>query len=217
MDIEQTYQLLQLILNSVVMVAACVVLLSGLLRRHGALSEQLRQTQRAYEYLDRLRRRNFFQGSSSEDSDYPIGEVASDRAATVYQQLSFLKRQLHQLRQRYRSTHYSVLAIHYALLFLVGSTLLIMLRTVIAVNSLIPLALVLFIAGVSIQLLAVSLTLYDLHAAHRSLWVELRQLLVGDAESVRLFRRRSRRASTRSNGRAARKTEELRSPKAKVS
>jgi hypothetical protein len=178
MDIEQTHQLLQLILNGVVMVVACVFLLAGLLRRHSAVSDRLQQTQEVYEYVDWLRQLDGFRD-----------EI---RAARTQQRLDLLKRQLEHLRQQCRSTHHSVIAIHYALLLLLSSTLLIALRTLVAMNSLIVVALVLFVAGIGVQLLAVGLTLNDLHTAHRSLWEMLRQVLVWDEQRHDRRRHRSR-------------------------
>jgi hypothetical protein len=153
MSIEQTNQLIQLILNSVVMVASCTFLLGGLLRRHNGVGDRLQQIQ--HQYFDAL--------SSGEES----------RTG----QMTHLKKQLHRLRHRHRFTHYSVLAVHYALLFLTGSTFLMALRTVFETDILIRVALALFVVGVAILLLAIGLTLHDLQFSDRSFWQEMRLVL----------------------------------------
>jgi hypothetical protein len=150
MSIEQTDQLIQLILNSVVMVAACTFLLGGLLRRHNGIGDRLQQIQ--HQYFDAL----------------------SSGAESRTGQMTHLKKQLHRLRHRYRFTHYSVLSVHYALLFLTGSTLLMALRTVLETDMLIRVALALFVVGVAVLLLAIGLTLHDLQFSDRSLWREMR-------------------------------------------
>jgi hypothetical protein len=150
MSIEQTDQLIQLILNSVVMVVACTFLLGGLLRRHNGVGDRLQQIQ--HQYFDAL------------------GSGVESRTG----QMTHLKKQLHRLRHRYRCTHYSVLSVHYALLFLTGSTFLMALRTVFETDMLIKVALALFIFGVAVLLLAIGLTLHDLQFSDRSLWREMR-------------------------------------------
>jgi len=150
MSIEQTDQLIQLILNSVVMVAACTFLLGGLLRRHNSVGDRLQQIQ--HQYL----------------------EVMSSHEESRNEQVTHLKKQLHRLRHRHRFTHYSILAVHYALLFLTGSTFLMALRTVFETDLLIRVALALFVVGIAVLLLAIGLTLHDLQSSDRSFWRDLR-------------------------------------------
>lgn len=153
MSIEQTNQLLQLILNCLLLVTACVIVLSGMLLRHTAMTHRLHACQR--EYFECL-----------------------EGAGTVKQaRLVQLKIQLRQLRHHYRMTHLSVVMAHYALLFCVASALGVAFRTLIDANWLIHLALVLFVIGISILLLSVGLTLLDLCQANHSLWQELHWIL----------------------------------------
>lgn len=150
MSVEQTDQLIQLILNSVVMVAACTFLLGGLLRRHHSVGDRLQQIQ--HQYL----------------------EVMSSYEESRNRQVTYLKKQLCRLRHRHRFTHYSILAVHYALLFLTGSTFLMALRTVFETNLLIRVALALFVVGIAVLLLAIGLTLHDLQFSDRCFWRDLR-------------------------------------------
>jgi Protein of unknown function (DUF2721) len=191
MNIEQTNQLIQLILNSVVMVAACIFLLGGLLRRQAAMGDRLQHLHQ--EYLNVL-------GQSKTPSS---------------PRLTLLKRQLYQLRRHHRATYYSVLAVHYALLFLVGSTFFIALRTVLGANELITTALVLFIIGVGILLLGVGLALGNVYG-DRSLWSELRWLLRWNEGSDLSQPRRTRRTRARKLPQLSPKAATGRSPQTRV-
>jgi protein-S-isoprenylcysteine O-methyltransferase Ste14 len=153
MSLEQTNQLIQLVLNSVLMVAACVVILGGLLVRHTATQRQLRSLTQEYSEL---------MGGSV--------LLRGDRLLQV-------KHQLRQLRQQYQDAYRSILVIHYALLTFVLSGLTVALRTIANADWLITAALVLFIVGLVILLLGLALALADLHAAKRSLWHEIQWVL----------------------------------------
>jgi hypothetical protein len=157
MSIEQTDQLIRLILNSVLLVIACVVVTGGLMIRHTAITNRLHATQRDYHQL--------LMASSMANRD----------------RLHQLSLQIRQLRQHYRATHYSVVAAHYALLFCVGSTLVMACRALINLNQLINIALILFVVGIGVLLISVGLTLLDFYAAHRALWDDVIALLTGRA------------------------------------
>lgn len=153
MSLEQTNQLIQLVLNSVLMVAACVVILAGLLVRHTATHRQLRSLTQEYSKL--------MSGSAL---------LRGDRLLQV-------KHQLRQLRQQYQGAYRSILVIHGALLTFVLSGLTVALRTIASADWLIAAALVLFIVGLVILLLGLTLAVVDLHTAKRSLWDEIRWAL----------------------------------------
>lgn len=142
MNIAQTSQLIQLILNSVVMVVACVLLLNGLLRRQLALGDRLQQLR--HQYLNGIR-----------------------AAGVCTEPLEHLKHQIQQLQRQTQLAQQGVLAVHYALLFLLGSAFAIAFRTLIAADELIRIALVLFVLGTGVLLLSVGLTLCDLHSTDR--------------------------------------------------
>jgi Protein of unknown function (DUF2721) len=149
MTIEQTSQLIQLILNSVLMMLACVGLLSVLLMRHIASVEGLRTLNR--EYLALLTNPVIFK---------------SDR-------LTHLKHLVQLRKRRHRAAHNGIVVIFYALLLFTVSTFGLSLRTLIAWDGLIQLALNLFIAGLAMFLFGVGLAVLDFQRSKRSLWDEL--------------------------------------------
>lgn len=176
MNVEQTTQLIQLILNSVLMMNVCALLLAGLLSRQTSVNDRVQAASREFATsidLSHIPRNN------------PVGSGDN-------RQIS-LKKKLRQLQQRYRAASNSVLAINYALLLFVGSTLMLALRTIVSLSWLIPSALGLFSLGIGILLMGVVFMLYDLHAAEGSLWQEIRELLShgrnsNDSSSIRLHR-----------------------------
>lgn len=153
MSIEQTNQLLQLILNALLLVMACTIALSGMLMRHTSVSHRLRMTQQEY--------RESIAGD-------PIGNQ-------VY--LSQFKTQLRYLRQNYRLTHFGVLIGYYALFFSIASTLALTLRTLLNFDALIHLSFVLFLAGIITLLFSIGLTVFNLHQSHHSLRQEIHWML----------------------------------------
>ncbi|MBW4521982.1 MAG: DUF2721 domain-containing protein [Scytolyngbya sp. HA4215-MV1] len=161
MDVEQTTQLIQLILNSVLMINVCVFLLIGLLPRQTGLNQRLQTIGR--EYAERLH-------------NLPLARSVDASLGREPHQLH-LKKQLRQLQQRYKTAQSGVLLTCSALLFFITSTFLLALRTLVSGLWLIPASLGLFCAGIALLLLSVVVTLIDLHATERSLWQELREWL----------------------------------------
>lgn len=153
MSLEQTSQLIQLVLNSVLMVAACVMILAVLLVRHTATHRQLRSLNQEYSEL--------------------MGNSVLLRGDRLLQ----VKHQLRQLRQQYHDAYRTILVIHCALLTFVLSGLTVALRTIANADRLITAALVLFTVGLVLLLLGLALALADLHASKRSLWDEIRWAL----------------------------------------
>lgn len=154
MSVEQTTQLIQLILNSVLMVVACAFILAGLLLRRSALEQRLQTT--SLEYYQVLHLAYGSQG---------------DR-------LLLLKKQLRHLQQQVKLSQNSTIAIHYAFMVFVASTFALSLRTVWDATWLITTALTLFVIGVGILLLSVTLLLLDLHKSDRPFWQEVRGMLI---------------------------------------
>jgi hypothetical protein len=169
MSIEQTDQLIRLILNSLLLVVACVAVVNGLLMRQAAFTHRLRTTQQ--EYLELLN------GTKPFNAD----------------RLMQLKVQLRQLRQHYRIAHTSLLTSHYALLLCMASTVIIAFRMLFSANWLIDMALILFVFGTVVLLCGVALTLLDVYATNRSLTEELHWLLsLGTVEVSSVSKSRSR-------------------------
>ncbi len=163
MSVEQTTQLIQLILNSVLMTVACALLFNRINLRQVAIEERLQVLNR--QCLDLLESSNDSRGEG----------VGGDRPLTS--RLLQARKQLRQLQHRYRLVQYSVMAGHYALFGAIASTLLLALRTLLNLEWLIPISLGLFVVGVALLLLSVGLMLVDLHTADRSLWDEITTLL----------------------------------------
>jgi hypothetical protein len=153
MTVEQTSQLIQLILNSVLMVTACVIVLGVLLVRHTAVNNRLQQMNQEYFQL--------------------LSNAVALRGARLLQ----IKAQLQHLRQRYRVSHHSLLSVYYALILLVVNTFLLALRTMVNWQGLITISLVFFTLGVGILLLSVGWALLDFRKSQRSLWQEVNWVL----------------------------------------
>ncbi|XGV98251.1 MAG: DUF2721 domain-containing protein [Leptolyngbya sp. BL-A-14] len=162
MSVEQTTQLIQLILNSVLMTFACTLLLNRISLRQTALEERLQAANR--QCVDLL-------GASAEGrSDLPRSDRSTNRLLQA-------KKHLRQIQYRYKVVRYGVLANAYALLCAITSTLALSLRALVNLEWLVPVSLGLFVLGVTLLLLGVGLMLLDLHTADRSLWEEMTHLL----------------------------------------
>lgn len=139
MSVEQTSQLIQLILNSALMIVVSVLVLGALWLRHNAIADQLKVLQRQF--------------TRTQQMDLGLGVDA----------LASLKQQRFQLQARYRLTRHSTLVMHYALLAFVTSLFTLAIRTVLNVDGLIPTALVLFVLGSAGLLTSVVITLMDFY------------------------------------------------------
>jgi len=158
MSVEQTTQLIQLILNSVLMSVACALVLGGLTARHAGISQQLQTIQRP-----------------EQDLNPEIGQP--DSLLMFRERVTYLRGQRRRLRYRQQILRYSVLSAYYALFLSVLSCLVLVLRGIMDWNGLIPIALGMFVIGVATLLVAVGLTLIDWHLSDRPLIEETRTLL----------------------------------------
>ncbi len=139
MTVEQTTQLIALILNS-----ALMVLLSGLLwgaawYRQQSLMTRLQETQRSQQLL-------FVNARPNRES-----------------QLHHLRQQRQRQRRQFRLAYISMVTLHYTLAMLMLSILLLGLRMLIFSNALISLAILLFVIGSAGLLIGVLLLLADVH------------------------------------------------------
>ncbi|MBE9076850.1 hypothetical protein IQ241_05995 [Romeria aff. gracilis LEGE 07310] len=137
MSIEQTNQLILLILNAILMVLLSALLLGGAWTRQQALAIELK----------RLRRRQL---SRSQSLDKSLPGLKQTR------------QQRQQLVQRYRWTHGGMVMLHCVLLLFTASLLALALRTLFPINGLIPLSLGLFALGTVGLLLGAGCVLVDL-------------------------------------------------------
>lgn len=149
MSIEQTTQLIQLILNSVLMVAVGAVVWLGLMLR--------------WVWLDSLLRGaggEVLRGELKGLGDRPW-RLEQSWNSMSYRSLLALRRSNRRLRRHHQMVAVSLLVAHGSLLLLVSSTLLLALRTLVQANWLIQLSLGVFVLGVGGVLLALGLCLVD--------------------------------------------------------
>lgn len=187
MSVEHTSQLLQLILNSVMMMVCCGFVLGRLSLRCAAIDEQISSLRRTFLESDLVR------------GDGQPSPLSGNRWLHA-------KKQFRQIQRCRRVLSYGSLAIHYALLLAIGSTLLLATRTLINLEFLIPLSLGLFTAAAAALLAGVAGALLELHLSNRSLSQELETLMELDApvDLSRLTPARSRRAANRARSSHAR-------------
>ncbi|MCL6436026.1 MAG: DUF2721 domain-containing protein [Leptolyngbyaceae cyanobacterium HOT.MB2.61] len=190
MSVEQTTQLIQLILNSVLLTVACALALGRLGIRQATVEEHLKAASRHYSDLLELR-----------------GEMEGNgKVLPLQSRLNQAKKALRQLQQRYQVLHQSLLATHYAFLFAVISTFMMALRALVNADWLITLAIGLFVVSVSVLLLGVGWTLVEIHHSKLPLWQEVEGMLSLDrpvrlnpqAKMVRATTRRARYRSLES-------------------
>jgi hypothetical protein len=135
MSIEQTTQLLNLILNTVLFAAVCVgFLVVGAMRRRRVQDD--------------------WQAAKQEEGDRPmVPSVGTPQNRWHVRHLRYL----------YQLETYSVVAGYYALLCSLLSSFVLALRTLVNWNGLISLAMLFFVVGIGLLLLAVGFALFTLH------------------------------------------------------
>ena len=141
MGIEQTNQLILLILNSVLMALLAAVLLGGTWLRQNTLFNRLSQVRSHYHRL-----------TNPTDSFQPP-EVHALKKTREYKK---------QLTYQYHWSRIGLLALHIAVMFFGVSVLVLTLRSHIAFDSLISSALCLFMLGVACLLIGTGCLLIDL-------------------------------------------------------
>ncbi|WP_088893958.1 hypothetical protein [Leptolyngbya ohadii] len=138
MSIDQTSQLIQLMLNSLLMMAFCGSVVIGLMLRQGAIAAQLRLLKPLHAEA--------------------VNGVRSLAPARFMQ----LKAQLRLLRHSYRLVRIAGWSANGALILCTSSTLLLALRTLILLDRLIPISLLLFTCGAALLLCSLILGLLSL-------------------------------------------------------
>ncbi|GAB4133554.1 MAG: hypothetical protein Fur0046_04450 [Cyanobacteria bacterium J069] len=145
MSVEQTTQLIQLILNSALMVAVGAVVWLGLMLR--------------WVWLDSLRR------LSGLEAPRDAGESWRDRRLgwnhSSARSMAGLRRSDRRLKRQHQTATLSLFTAHGGLLLLLSSTLLLSLRTLWQANWLIQLSLGTFVLGVGGLLIGLGLCLVD--------------------------------------------------------
>ncbi|MBE9012578.1 DUF2721 domain-containing protein [Pseudanabaenaceae cyanobacterium LEGE 13415] len=168
MSIDDPTQLIQLILNSVLMLLACAFVLGGLLLRRSVIENRLQITNVEYfQILDRFEQ--------------------SKRSL-------MLQKQIRHLQQRVKSANNGILVMYYALGLFVASTFTLSIRTVFNIEWLVTGSMALFVAGTAILLFSVAIVLVDLHHSDRPFWQEMRDILASDLPKKRRIKKiRTRR------------------------
>ena len=144
MSVQQTSQLIQLILNSALMITICVGLMGGLWLRHNAITKQLQSLKNQ------------------------ILKFSHSANGSVPEQFTQLRHKRLHLQRRYRLIHSSTLVIHYALMVFVASLFALALRTLLNLSWLVPIALFLFIVGAGGVLVSVAFALLDFYQFNQS-------------------------------------------------
>jgi hypothetical protein len=174
MSVEQTTQLIQLVLNSVLMVLACAFVLSGLLLRRSVLENRLQAT--SIEYFQILHRINLPRSASG-------GALQTNR-------LLFLKKRLRHLQNQVKTSRASILGIYYALIVFAVSVFSLSIRSLIGAEWLVSGSMTLFIVGVVMLLVSLALVVFDLHKSENPLWQDMRDTLTQGKAEIRKFRGR---------------------------
>ena len=160
MTIEQTDQLISLILNSVLMMLLSALLLSGAWLRQQFLVEQLEQISVRYRQLTQM---------SAEQTG--LGQVATGQAVEPAARVSQARgkaaalkqvrdRRL-RLRSQYRWSYAGMLVLHAALIVFGVSLLSLALRSLLVIDALVSVGLFLFVAGAIGLLSGISFSMVD--------------------------------------------------------
>ncbi|MEM8546450.1 MAG: hypothetical protein AAGF66_20950 [Cyanobacteria bacterium P01_H01_bin.119] len=143
MTVQQTSQLIQLILNAALMLGVCVLLWGGLWLRHTALADRLKTL-----HLDYIRLFHTL----------PVDEHKRD----CRDRLQTLRRQQRYLQYHCRMAKRCALVLHYALLGFIFSIFALAARCLFYLDWLVPVSMVVFTAGTALLLLCVGLALMDI-------------------------------------------------------
>ena len=157
MTVQQTSQLIQLILNSVLMANAAIVLLGILLLRQAMVHHRLRSLHHTHR-----------------DQHKHLVETKQDWLNTsLRKSLLQAGRQIKQLHHHYRSHTHSIVVVQAACITLITSTFFLTLRTIANANWLISLSLWLSVGGITLLLLGLGLALLELYRDGRLLAKDL--------------------------------------------
>ncbi|MGB3574088.1 MAG: hypothetical protein WA783_16255 [Phormidesmis sp.] len=168
MSIEQTSQLILLILNSVLMTLLSAFLLGGAWLRQNTLLGQLRQARSHYYYLTRQEKVAPVSATVSttilavSSSAVPSAvELAQPRKMISAHQLKQVREQRQRLSCQYQWSRVGLLTLHAAVLIFSASLFVLALRSLLAFDGLIPAALLLFTIGTAGLLTGTGCVLVD--------------------------------------------------------
>jgi len=159
MSIEQTSQLILLILNSVLMTLLSAFLLGGAWLRQNTLLRQIRQARSHYRYLTRQEKSA---SASTTASAAPSAiALALPRKIVSAHQLKQVREQRQRLNYQYQWSRVGLLTLHVAVLIFSASLFVLALRSLLAFDGLIPAALLLFTIGTAGLLAGTGCVLVD--------------------------------------------------------
>ncbi len=159
MSVEQTSQLISLILNSVLMTMLSAILLGGTWLRQNTLLRQLRQVRSHYHRLTRSEEAVPVRDSVS--TALSATDLALPRKMTSIHQLKQLREQRQRLSYQYQWNRVGLLTLHVAVLIFSASLFVLALRSLLAFDSLISVALLLFTIGTAGLLTGTGCALVD--------------------------------------------------------
>jgi uncharacterized protein DUF2721 len=154
MNAQMVTATIQLILAPVVMVSACAILLTGLLSRYAAINDRLRAI--GQERLDLLRR---------DSDDHFIDE-----------RLREIDYQIPELLRRHKLAQDAVLAVYLAVAVFIGNMFVIAIAAVTQSDGVATLALLIFLAGIAVLLIAILYTVNEVRSSHRAVHYEVRRI-----------------------------------------
>ena len=142
MSIEQTNQLILLILNSALMMMLSAGLLGGAWLRQNTLSQQLHQAKSRYQRLT-----HSHGNTDASEFDEPDHSGLDSSKAHIKASLKRVRDHRLQLNHQYQWSHRGMLMLHTALIVFGSSLLALSLRSLFDFDSLIVLSLILFTLG----------------------------------------------------------------------
>ncbi len=155
MSIEQTNQLILLTLNSVLMTLLSSFLLGGTWLRQNTLLKQIRQTRSHYHRIARQ------EDAALLSASLPRIELATPRKMSSARQLKQVREQRQRLSYQYQWSRVGLLILHAAVLTFIASLFALALRSLLAFDSLIHTALLLFTIGTAGLLTGTGCVLVD--------------------------------------------------------
>jgi hypothetical protein len=148
-------QIIQFIIAPVVMISTCGLILNGIVQQHMAVDERLRGMMR--ERLSLI--------GKTETS--PIDD----------ERINQIDAQVPMIRRRHRQLHNAIMLLYVAIVLLISSMFVIAIATGLDSVLISEAALALFMAGTAVLLIAVLVTLFEVHHSLSALYYEVDRVL----------------------------------------
>jgi hypothetical protein len=164
MSVDAIARTIQLIIAPVVMVTACAILVSGVLSHYAAVNDRLRSLTR--ERFDLLK-----------GSDGTLSVAFANAAAATKERLDEIDRQMPDLARRLALIHYGLLGIYSAIGVFVLSMFSIAVAALGGGSIWAGLALIIFLLGTAVLLLAVFLVALEIGRSNDAIQYEVRRVM----------------------------------------